>query len=108
MKMNQLKYEEIKAGIAAIVDFHGKNHILERYTNRPTAHLMWALFDALWFDKQYRDDHPSYVKGRPRVIPHTNDTWLNDLYRSGLNDSHINTALFKISRELNLTPTNGV
>jgi meiotically up-regulated gene 157 (Mug157) protein len=105
MKMDNEKYDEIKAGIAQIVDFHGKKQVQTVYADYPLTRMMFDLFNMLWFDKEYDDTHPAYVNGRKRVLPQTNPSWLNDLYKSGLNDSHIETALKKIAKELDLTPT---
>ncbi len=104
MKMSPEKYAEIKEGIRQIVDHHGKAKIQDGFKGKSITAMMFALFAALWFDLQYEDTHPAYVAGRVRILPHKDHGWLNNLYNSGLNDSHIETALKKIAKELGLQP----
>lgn len=106
MKITAEKYAEIRDGIKTIVDGVGLETIKMHYAGKTVGRIMWDLFSALWFDKQFDDNHPSYVQGvKRRILPQTDPNWLNNLYNSGINDSHIETALKKVAKELNITET---
>lgn len=99
MKMTPQRYDELKTGIKQIVDHYGRQNL---GTPKSPTSLLWKLFHAVTEDFQYHDDHPLY-RQRSRILPHQDDHWLNKMYASGLNDTHIETALKRIGKELNLT-----
>lgn len=74
---------------------------------------LWRMFNVIMFQRNNDDTHPGFQNGTPRILPfwsrngetqeiQGNDTWLNRFYvDEDLNDSHIQTALKKIAREIN-------
>lgn len=112
MKMAPAHYNEIKEGIRAVIDHHGKEAILADYKDQTLMRMMWDLLRMVCFDWQYDDDHPSFLRGRVRILPYKNRLW--DLYddigentgsgvmNGRLNDDHIATALRNIAKELGL------
>lgn len=105
MKMSPERYAELKEGIRQMVDHHGKAPTEAEFKGKTLTRMMWAIFHAVLFDWQYEDTHPAYAAGKVRVLPHKDHNYLNGkLYGEGLNDSHIETALKKIAKELGLQP----
>lgn len=100
MKMSPSTYEEIKTGIRAVVNFLGQDNVRAARDDTSTQSMMWQLFILAEFDYRNDDSHPAYVKGRARVVPFKAFNW--SPYNEGLKDSHIETALMKIGRELDL------
>ena len=100
MKMSQERYDEIKNGIATVVNHFGKNKVLENYKEKTITYMMWALLNATTYDFMYDDNHPAFVRGRTRINTHK-PQW--NLYNDDLNNKHIVTALKKIAKELGLT-----
>jgi len=99
MKMSSARYEEIKTGMKKVVDFYGKRLIQEQIVSAGLVPIAWRLFHATTYDFMYSDNHPAFVKGRVRINPYK-EGW--NIYNDDLNDAHIETALKKIAKELEL------
>jgi|SRR6185312_4183716 len=96
MKMTDAQYKELKDSIDVIA----KHCKIERSQNTSMA-VMWALVHEVNAQKSYSSDHPRWVT-IPRLLhysPHEPYYYLDTLYRSGLNDSHIETALKQIRKD---------
>ena len=113
MKMSNALYEELKADIITLAKFH----VSLGYTKRYSQSDMWKLFHSVSFDRMYDDSHPAFVNGRHRILPfwsrngepiamRGNDHWLNRFYdEEDLNDTHIQSALNKIYKEISVLNT---
>lgn len=109
MKMNPTLYTEIKEGIRQVTDHFGPQNVKDAIVQRSLTAVMWSLLNSVMHDWMYDDTHPAYVKGRVRILPHKDRMW--SIYdnngerhnRNGIHDSHIETALTKIAKELGLT-----
>lgn len=101
MKITNDTYTEMRDGIQAIVDRYGYANISETFQGNANR-MMWHLFNKFVFDIQSHDTHPAYTTGRhERVVQQKDVRWLNTLYDSGVNDTHIATALRNIMKEIN-------
>lgn len=105
MKMRQELYNSIKTDIQTVMDYTG----IRTTKGVFEAKLMWSLLDKVNFDRTQPDTHPAFVKGIvPRILPFDgregcffyDEAFLGR--RNGLNDSHVETALRKISEELGI------
>lgn len=106
MKIKGARYEELKEGVRAILAHHGLDQLKQHYkeANYPESSMMWELLNQALYDFENDDTHPAYRKGgRTRIVPCKAREW--NLYADGVNDSHIETALRKIGKELGLIPT---
>lgn len=96
MKMTKELYDALKADIAVVLK--GCGFALRKDTS--TA-VLWRLLHEVNAQRSYDDSHPRWTQ-IPRWLPlspNQDHSYLNVLYRSGLNDSHIETALKKIAQE---------
>jgi predicted DNA-binding protein (MmcQ/YjbR family) len=96
MKMTPEQYQSLKADVNKIAV---SCHLLRRPDT--SIAVMWALFHEVNAQRSYGDDHPRWAK-RQRVLPASHvdsQSWLTELYDSGLNDNHLKTALMKIASE---------
>ena len=106
MRIKGTRYQELKEGVRAILDHHGLDQLEEHYkkANYSVTSMMWELLNQVLYDFENDDSHPAYAKcGRTRIVPYKGREW--NLYADGVNDSHIETALKKIGKELGLIPT---
>lgn len=94
MKIKAEQYNEMKEAIQKIVDFYGP----ENFCGSNMKQVMWQLFHRVAFDFMNDDTHPNYTM-RPRINPHK-PGW--KMYHDGINDTHWNTVLNKILKELNI------
>ena len=102
MKISNQDYAKMKADISAVakarnVDFtNGGEYDAKVFSPR-------IMFDLLAFashNRAFDDAHPQYVSNPAfRVLPFTGQDYCW-YYKSGLNDTHIETALRKIQTEI--------
>ena len=78
MKIQGDLYNHMKAAVASIVEANGVDKIKQVYADHSQQRMLWDLWHA---------------GNRSIVI---------DPYKAGMNDSHIETALKKIAKELGL------
>lgn len=91
MKFSKEDYEELKADFKLIVSAYNLT------AGMPVN--VWGIYHRILEDHAYDDEHPSYKAGRKRVCKYdgrSTQYW----YKKGYDDSHINTALKKIKKEL--------
>jgi hypothetical protein len=103
MRIVGVKYNKMLAAMRAVVDFLGGPAAVNakaeenKFTQR---RKLWDLWHIASDNMQYDDTHPWFVSGRwKRIIPQ--DTTF-DMYSGGDCDSHIETALKQIGKELGL------
>lgn len=101
MRMTAKTYEIVRAAIRAVVEnYGGPTAVRKAYANLSTERMLWDTWNLASFDLRNDDDHPFYTSGKhKRVCAYVPGF---DVYREGLNDTHIATALRKIGRELEL------
>lgn len=101
MKINQHDYVIMFHAVKAVVEnAGGPQPIKDRYADKTVRRMLWDVWHAADNNLRYDDTHPGFAKGLwPRVHPQYPGF---DLYANGLNDSHIETALHKIGKELGL------
>ena len=99
MKITGTKYETIKAAVKAVVEHAGgPAKVKAAYDKLTEKRLIWDLWHAASSNILYDDSHPKFALGMcSRVYPHVPgfDVWGDDT-----NDAHIETALYKIWREM--------
>lgn len=97
MKMTDAQYKDLKDSIDVIAK-HCK--LLRRPDTSLT--VLWSLLHEVNAQKSYANDHPRW-QTTPRLLHvshvHTASSYINELYKSGLNDSHIETALKQIAKD---------
>lgn len=99
MKMKTETYEELKKDLLELIDLAGVQLDVRKGRKR----AMWDLLNVVNTDRAYQDkDHPCGRGTRPRFLAYTGRPY-NWLYKEGLQDSHVETALMKIFWEV----TNG-
>lgn len=97
MKITGTQYSIIKDGMAKVIAYVGHEAVQKRLDSGISLELaMWDLFWAVYFDIKFDDTHPTYLKGRVRIVNH-DATY--DKYANGANDNHWNSALKKMMRE---------
>lgn len=101
MKMRAATYEIVREAIRAVVEHYGGPEALRRaYADLSVERMLWDSWNLASFDLRNDNDHPFYTSGKhTRVCDYVPGF---DVYREGLNDDHIATALRKIGRELGL------
>jgi len=99
MKITGSKFETMKAAVLAVVTRAGGKAAVEAaYAALTERRLIWDLWHAASANIMYDDSHPKFALGMcTRVFPYTPDF---DLWSDDVNDAHIETALFKIWREM--------
>ncbi len=99
MKITGSKYEIMKAAVTAVVEKAGGPAAVKcAYADLTEKRLVWDLWHAASSNILYNDRHPKFALGMcTRVYPHIPSF---DLWSDGVNDAHIETALYKIWREL--------
>lgn len=103
MKIKGQLYQEMKECIRLVIDFFGgpiKVVALAKDSDMLAVCLMWDLWNLVSDNKQLEADHPMFRGGRPRIHPY--DPNFNIYADETINDDHIQTALMKIGRELNV------
>lgn len=99
MKITPENYTALKEDIQAIVN-HYKFDIKTADHGKTGCKTMWQLFHAAGLERSQDDSHPAFTRGRTRVLPCVGVWWGDRLYKQGLNDSHIETALKAIRKEM--------
>ncbi len=99
MKITGSKYDTMAAAVKAVVEYAGgPAKIKAAYAALTEKRLIWDLWHAASANILYDDAHPKFALGMcSRVYPHNPNF---DLWSEGVNDAHIETALYKIWREL--------
>lgn len=95
MKIQGEKYNTMATAIKAVVDSFGKDKIRQSMQHNKVK-AAWAVWSLAADDMRYTDSHPMF-KHRQRYASH-NPTF--DVYSDHVNDDHIETALFKILKDL--------
>jgi hypothetical protein len=95
MKITAEQYAELKVAVNNIADAY---NLLKR-PDTSTA-VLWAIFHEVNAQKSFDDTHPRW-QTRARVIPltHKDQSYIGVLYKSGLNDKTLETALKAIAKE---------
>ena len=98
MKITGSKYETM-AAVKAVVEYAGgPAKVKAAYAALTEKRLIWDLWHAASANILYDDAHPRFALGMcTRVYPHDPNF---DLWSDGVADAHIETALYKIWREL--------
>lgn len=91
MKMSQHHYNTLKEAMIVVWKSILKDNPYLELDRANTRMIYWCAID----DIQYDDTHPRYKKGR-RYYPHIPD-FMNDY---DYKDSHIDTAIFNIQKEI--------
>ncbi len=101
MRIKAQQYDTMRVALKAVVDHAGgAEAVRKQYATKTMGRLLWDLWHVAEDNLRYDDTHPGFANGHwPRVFPH-NPSF--DLYANGVNDSHIETALRKIGKELGL------
>jgi hypothetical protein len=99
MKITGSKFATMAAAVKAVVEYAGgPRAIMAAYDRYTEKRLIWDLWHAASHNILYDDAHPQFALGYcTRVYPHVPNF---DIYSDGVYDSHIETALFKIWREI--------
>jgi hypothetical protein len=94
--MDPTTYVALKSDIKTMVEYFNTLHKDLDYSG--SAIQFQILFIAN-FQRGQDDSHPNFQRGMTRVLPYIgrDPSWL---YKEGLNDDHIKTALKKIFKEL--------
>ena len=101
MKISDQLFQEMKEGFQKIIDAFGKDKMIEWSSQFKTnAGFMWNVWHMVQFDWTSTDDHPFYLNGRKRYNPYRDRMWT--IYKDGIHDAHIETALKKICTQLGL------
>jgi hypothetical protein len=103
MKIVAAKYAKMLAGMRAVVDHLGGPAVVNDKAHTSgfsETRSLWDLWHIVSDNLKYDDSHPWFISGRwTRLIPQ--DATF-DVYSDGANDSHIETALKRIAKELRL------
>lgn len=113
MKIPETTYNTLLGAIGAIVDHKGGAIVIRRsFTIRglsvshsqavPSSELrmLWDLYHIATRNIMYDDTHPLYQNGTwVRIYPYQ-PNW--NIYSLGINDTHIETALRRIGKKLEL------
>jgi hypothetical protein len=98
MKMTAETYAQLKADVHTIAKDCGFN--IRANTSIAT---LWTIVHEINAQRSYGIEHPRW-QTRDRVLPpsHVNKgNWLNEtMYKAGLNDNHIETALAQIAKDV--------
>lgn len=89
-------YAQRKADLERVIDFFGPKVVAAEYKERPVP-TIFNLYEKIWFDRQNQDSHPSYGRGRQRILPY-DETF--EMYPNGSNDDHIQTMMKRALYEL--------
>ncbi len=101
MKMSQACYDSLKSDIQTVCDKVGVAPIKAVFAISPVK-TMFDLLAVVSFNRAFDDAHPHFaVNNSQRFLPHhgRDYCWY---YKDagGLHDSHVETALLRIGREL--------
>jgi len=103
MKIPETTYNVLLEAISAIVDHEGGAIAVKRSFSMDglsELRMMWYLYHIATRNIMYDDTHPLYKNGSwIRAYPYQ-PNW--NIYSLGVNDDHIDTALRKICRDLDL------
>ena len=103
MKMSKARYDLLKTTITAVAGKIGLDKCREYANRRNAAQLMWSLHHKATDQLQYDESHPFYQDGTwEKIVPHVEGFKIYDDNGTTLNDDHIETALRRIGRELDL------
>lgn len=98
MKIQPAKYNVMLAAMRAVVEHFGLEKVKANFAGKSDAWIVWGIWRVAHNNLQYDDKHPFFMDGTwTRIHPH--DPTFR-LYEEGLHDSHIETALKRICREL--------
>ncbi len=108
MKIRGEKFEQMSVAMRTWIDYQGGNDAVadvfnEGYRKFPESvsdvvnYAGWFVWNRVVHDLQHDDTHPAYVNGRIRIVPYVGWKYDNDLL-----DSHIQTAIRKIIKEVGL------
>ena len=105
MKMPADLYQEIKQAFERLVTHFGRENLLAYAKTMTEEAFVWKLWNRVSDDWRDDDNHPRFqnhpgFKAHVRINPHKDRMW--SIYNLGLNDSHIETALKRICKELQL------
>lgn len=107
MKMSQKRYELLKTGFQAAIKHFGRDQLKQFLFDNNQKRLVWGLHTALVNQLQYPDDHPYFKNGVwDRWFPYQENFSVYDDDGTKLHDQHIETAINKIARELELINDN--
>ena len=99
MKIDPQVYERMKSDIAALATHH-KIDVATADGGKTGLKTMWTLLDSARRNRAYDNNHPAFKSGQwPRVLPYDGSEY-TVYYKGGCNDSHVETALRKIKKEL--------
>ncbi len=93
----------MKEAFTAVVNAHGGvERLRTEYfsANLTEKRLIWDVWRIAHNNLQYDDEHPFFKNGRWKRIYPYHSTF--KMYPSGVNDSHIETALKRIAKDLGL------
>lgn len=111
MKMSRALYEELRADVREVLSVTRPDGV----KHEPSTGEMWQLFNRVMLERMNDDGHPTWKhNGGPTTrllsfwsrngetrAEQGNDHWLNRFYQEeDLNDSHIETALKRIAKEV--------
>jgi hypothetical protein len=104
MKMSNVCYADLKSDIEKVADSFSANmgaeKLLDYVSSRPVAAMLQMLHEVS-HNRAFNDSHPHYQAGKKRILPHDGRDfcWY---YKDGmgLDDTHIQTALLKIKKEI--------
>lgn len=99
MKISVRRYNELHEGFKAFAEHYGIETIKKKIAESGWRRTKWAILSQVVYDFNNDDDHPAFLT-RTRINPYKGREW--DLYDGGLNDNHIETAIDKIGKELEL------
>ncbi len=104
MKINGTKYATMTAAMRAVVETAGgAARVREHFaaSGLTTLRMLWDVWNGADRNLRYDDSHPAFASGQwTRAYPQ--DAGFNLYADPSVNDTHIETALKKIGRELGL------
>ena len=99
MKIKGAKYDTMATSVKAVVEARGGATVLKKLagTVKDTV-ILWGLWEMANRSLRYDDNHPGFANGHwERYVPQNQQF---DVYSDDTNDSHIETAMRKICKDL--------
>jgi hypothetical protein len=112
LKIKEPILNKMRAAMKAVVEQLGgvegwnSSRLQRRNIGHTDTRILWDTWHRASNNLMYDDKHPMFAPGRiVRCIPHDPEFNMNALYAPGVNDSHIESAIFAIAEELGLDVT---
>lgn len=103
MKMSRERYNLLLASMRTVVDHFGPADVRRYAKKHGKVRTMWGLLYKAIDQLGYHDNHPFFLNGTwTRILPNVEGFNVYDDNGTSLNDSHIETALKSIFRELKI------